>query len=135
MTMTVCIVCGEPSTGPRCPEHALRDLRGSARARGYDARWDRLSKRARKLQPWCTDCGATEALTTDHSPQAWQRAEAGLALRLEDVEVVCGPCNNRRGAARGPQTRGVEVPPGGFGPSSHPKFGSHSADHTPRPAA
>jgi len=32
----------------------------SARELGYDAQWDRLSKRARRMQPFCIDCGSTE---------------------------------------------------------------------------
>ena len=40
-------------------------------------------------------------LTTDHSPTAWKRREAGLAIRLRDVSVVCRRCNSERGAARG----------------------------------
>ena len=50
---------GQPTAGTRCPEH-----------RGYDRRWRVLSERARKLQPWCSDCGATEDLQADHSPEA-----------------------------------------------------------------
>jgi 5-methylcytosine-specific restriction enzyme A len=60
-----------------------------------------LSRRARRLQPFCTDCGSTEDLQTDHTPEAWKRKAAGKPLRLADVEVVCGPCNRARGAARG----------------------------------
>ncbi|MCH9668949.1 MAG: hypothetical protein K0U76_03850 [Actinomycetia bacterium] len=100
MTLTACLDCGEPSTGPRCTEHTLDD-KPTAHARGYDAAWTRLSKRARRLQPFCTDCGSTEDLQTDHTPEAWARKAAGKPIRLADVEVVCGPCNRARGAARG----------------------------------
>lgn len=105
MTMTACLDCGEPTTGPRCPEHTT-DHKPTAHTRGYDAAWTRLSKRARRLQPFCTDCGSTEDLQTDHTPEAWARKAAGKPIRLQDVEVVCGPCNRARGAARGPSTRG-----------------------------
>lgn len=64
-----------------------------------------MSKRARRLQPWCSDCGSVEDLTTDHSVAAWERKDAGKAIRLEDVDVVCRSCNSRRGRAR-PQGRG-----------------------------
>ena len=76
--------------------------RGTPKARGYDAAWHRLSKRARRRQPFCSDCGREDHLTTDHSPEAWQRREAGLPVRLEDVDVVCVWCNSERGPARGP---------------------------------
>lgn len=100
MTLRPCLDCGEPATGPRCSAHTI-DTKPSASARGYDAAWARLSKRARKLQPFCTDCGCTEDLQLDHSPEAWERKSAGKVIRLDDVAVVCGPCNRSRGAARG----------------------------------
>ena len=89
MTMRPCIDCGEPTASTRCPEH-----------RGYDSDWDRLSRKARKLQRFCSDCGSTEDLQTDHSPDAWARKAAGKPIRLRDVDVVCGPCNRVRGQAR-----------------------------------
>lgn len=110
MTMRPCLDCGEPADGPRCPEHTT-DPKPVAAARGYDHAWNVLSKRARKLQPFCSDCGATEDLQCDHTPEAWARKATGKSIRLQDVDVVCGPCNVARGAARGPSaTRGM--PPG-----------------------
>ncbi len=99
-----CISCGTPSTSTRCPDcqPAREQQRGTARERGYDAAWTRLSARARRLQPFCTDCGSVEQLSADHTPEAWQRRAEGKVIRLEDVAVLCSPCNNRRGAARGP---------------------------------
>lgn len=94
-----CLVCGEPSDQTYCAEHSPSPRRPS-RAAGYDRAWDRLSARARQLQPWCTDCGATQDLTADHSRQAWARKAQGLAIRLEDVEVCCRSCNARRGRSR-----------------------------------
>ena len=110
MTLRPCIVCGEPAEGPRCGIHALR--KPAAAARGYDAHWTRLSKRARRLQPFCADCGSTEDLQADHSPEAWERKAAGLAIRLADVDVVCGPCNRSRGAARGNAVTRGDAPSG-----------------------
>ena len=103
MTLTSCLECGEPSNGPRCDEHRPPSVSRPSRAAGYDTAWDRLSRRARKLQPFCSDCGATDDLTCDHSPEAWERKSRGLAIRLVDVDVVCRSCNSRRGRAR---TRG-----------------------------
>lgn len=100
MTLRPCLDCGEPSTGPRCPEHTV-DPKPPATARGYDWQWTQLSRRARRLQPFCLDCGATQDLQTDHTPEAWARKAAGLPVRLQDIDVVCGPCNRARGAARG----------------------------------
>jgi len=73
----------------------------SARELGYDAQWDRLSKRARRMQPFCIDCGSTEDLQADHSPEAWARKAAGKAIRLVDIAVCCGACNRARRQARG----------------------------------
>ena len=106
MTLRPCLTCGEPTEGSRCdecaPAHARthRTVKRSARDRGYDAAWDALSKRARRLQPFCSDCGTTEDLTTDHSPAAWQRRAEGPPIRLRDVDVVCRSDNARRGRAR-----------------------------------
>jgi 5-methylcytosine-specific restriction endonuclease McrA len=106
MTLRPCLDCGEPAAGPRCPEHTV-DRKPPAAERGYDGAWTRLSKRARRLQPFCTDCGSTEDLQADHTPEAWARKAAGKAIRLQDIRVVCGPCNRAAGAARGPSaTRG-----------------------------
>lgn len=107
MTPRPCLDCGAPSASTRCTG-----------CRGYDSEWERLSRKARKLQPFCSDCGATENLQADHSPEAWARRAAGKPIRLKDVDVVCGPCNTDRGQARpnpqGPQqysrTEGGEKP-------------------------
>lgn len=105
--MKICLNCGEPSEQNYCAEHLVETRKaqrskktGSASARGYDARWARLSRKARKLQPFCTDCGATEDLQLDHSPEAWERYYSGKVIRLCDTTVLCGPCNRARGQAR-----------------------------------
>lgn len=97
-----CLDCGEPTDATRCEQCRPRDPQlKSTRERGYGTTWRKLSERARRLQPWCTDCGTVNDLTADHSPEAWQRYEAGKTIRLDDIEVVCRPCNSRRGKARG----------------------------------
>lgn len=100
MTLRPCVVCGEPTPQSRCDQHTIRRPK-SPRDHGYDAAWDRLSKRARRLQPWCSGCGSTEDLTTDHLPEAWAAKEAGKTVTLAMVDVLCRACNTRRGAARG----------------------------------
>ncbi|WP_024444370.1 hypothetical protein [Mycolicibacterium iranicum] len=100
MTLQPCLDCGQPATGPRCPEHTV-DTKAPAGDRGYDWQWTKLSRTARRLQPFCSDCGTTENLQCDHTPHAWARKAAGKPLRLKDIDVVCGPCNRARGAARG----------------------------------
>ena len=112
MLKSICPRCGvawEPvDTTAECKECRPRDdgskdkyIRGSRHKRGYGYRWDKLSKRARELQPFCSDCGKTTDLTADHSMEAWRRHDAGLPIRLQDIDVVCAQCNTDRGAARG----------------------------------
>lgn len=100
MLMKPCIECGELSDAARCPEHTPVKFVAPTTARGYGSAWQKLSVRARRLQPFCSDCGATDDLTADHSPEAWERHAAGLPIRLADVDVVCRSCNSKRGRAR-----------------------------------
>lgn len=112
MLKSICPRCGiawEPTDSrAECKSCRPRDdgttdkyLRGNRHERGYGNRWARLSKRARELQPFCSDCGRTDTLTADHSIEAWKRHDAGLPVRLQDIDVVCRQCNTDRGAARG----------------------------------
>lgn len=120
--MKPCLDCGELSQRSRCPEcetthrrstrneyqrRARADgrLARSTTAQGYDSRWKRLSALARKKQPFCVDCGATDDLQADHTPEAWERKRRGKAIRLQDIDVVCRSCNIKRGAARGDNVR------------------------------
>ena len=96
-----CNRCGDviPS-GSHCT--ACRPPVPSARRRGYNTQHDKLSRRARALQPWCSRCGATEQLELDHAAETWERAAAGKTLTLADYRgVYCRDCNRLNGAARG----------------------------------
>lgn len=125
MTWTVCLDCGEPAPATRCPdcqterEARVTAAKGSATARGYGSAWQRLSARARRLQPFCLDCGTADDLTSDHL--VWP------ARTLADVEVVCRPCNSRRGAVRGAKGRGPNPEVRSLGPVGKAKFPSHSS--------
>lgn len=109
--LSTCADCGELTDATYCAEHRPKDNRGKNRRHaGYDAAWDRLSTRARKLQPFCSVPGCTSMdLTVDHTPEAWERKEQGKTIRLADVVVLCRSHNSRAGAARGDKTRGVGV--------------------------
>lgn len=126
MTLSPCIECGEPTTGPRCTEHQLSSPPKalSPTELGYDSTWRRLSERARRLQPWCSDCHTTEDLTTDHSERAWRRRAEGKVIRLRDVDVVCRSCNAKRGRARPTGEDPRETP-------SDPAGQAESPLHTP----
>lgn len=83
----------------RCRE-CLRDYyrerrkrRGSTAQRGYDNEWRKLSEQAIAAQPYCSVCGTTDDLTTDHvDPRT--RGMAGLTLN--DVQVLCRFHNSQR---------------------------------------
>lgn len=98
--MKPCVRCGEPTPGSYCP--ACQPKRND-RARDVSrdtAAWQKLSKRARRLQPFCTACGSTDDLQTDHTPRAWARVEAKKILRLCDCVVLCRVCNNTAGSSK-----------------------------------
>jgi hypothetical protein len=100
--LKACSDCGTPTDRARCPDcQRPAAPKESATARGYDAAWERLSKRARRLQPFCSDCGTTEDLTTDHSEAAWKRKDAGKPIRLVDVTSCAGA------ATRSEEPRGL----------------------------
>ncbi len=130
-----CLTCGAPTADTRCPEHATaaqtarHRFRGSPRARGYDRQWDLLSARARRLQPWCSWCGVTESLTTDHLPSAWARKAAGKPIRLRDVRVLCGTCNTNAGSSRPVDDQGT----GALRRRSGPRAKAHNPSHTAWP--
>ena len=83
------------------PERDYATRTKTTHERGYTERWNRLSRKARALQPFCSDCGTMDDLTADHTEQAWQRFDAGKLIRLRDIDVVCRSCNSARGKARG----------------------------------
>lgn len=91
-----CLECGDLSEDARCPEHQRRELprpnRPTTAQLGYGGKWQRLSRKARRLQPWCSWCLTEDDLTTDHL--VWP------ARSLEDVQVLCRPCNSRKGVLR-----------------------------------
>lgn len=84
--------------------------------RGYDHAWRRLSKEARRLHPFCMDCGTHEDLTADHL--RWP------ARTLADVEVVCRACNSRRGPLRkNGKHSSIRVPLHGYAEPMHEGWG------------
>jgi 5-methylcytosine-specific restriction protein A len=102
-----CLGCGtlvptvKKNAGARCSSCENARKRSNPRTetpkpssvrRGYDHAWRRLSREARRLHPFCMDCGTDADLTADHL--RWP------ARSLADVEVVCRSCNSRRGAIR-----------------------------------
>lgn len=90
--LKLCVECGEPCVDGRCDAHRPIKDQTTRRTRaqtGYTSAWDRLSLKARRLQPWCSDCGTKTDLTADHL--RWP------ARTINDVDVVCRSCNSQRG--------------------------------------
>ena len=120
MIQRPCLNCQELTTNStRCDDcrrahdreaEAVRYAKHGRRQRreGHDsAAWRRLSKRARKLQPWCNLCGRRadeledyERLELDHLPSAWNKYEHNKPILLTDVQVLCNTCNNKLGSSR-----------------------------------
>ena len=106
-----CIGCGDviPS-GSLCADGRPRDRKVSARTRGYGTAWDRLSKRARRLQPWCESCGAVDDLQADHTPEASERKAAGKPIRLHDIRIYSrGGGTKERAEGRFPAAVSIEA--------------------------
>ena len=116
--MILCPNCRRLSdTSPctACKRQANR-RRGAPATRGYGVEWQALSRRARRMQPWCSTCGATEDLTVDHLVPL---AETGTAVRptLADIQVLCRSCNSSKGAAGSTGPTELLAPPLPGGPA------------------
>ena len=120
MIQRPCLSCGELTTNStRCDDcrrahdreaEAARYAKHGRRQRreGHEsAAWRRLSKKARKLQPWCNLCGRRadelehyERLELDHLSSAWAKYHDNKPILLTDVQVLCNTCNNKLGSSR-----------------------------------
>lgn len=133
-----CMKCGVLSPTTTCPEHTIvseRYPKGNTTQRGYGSAWQKLSRRARRLQPFCTKCGSNEDLTLDHSEEAWEAFEAGKPITLALVTVLCRSCNSQKGQARPNNTeRTPTVNDGGKGLSGSfmTPGARHNFSYTPR---
>lgn len=104
MTARPCLRCGEPTTATYCPACRPADRRDRTGDPRWTARWRRLSRQARRLQPACSNCGATTDLTTDHRQPI---AAGGPAFpNLTGLDVLCRSCNSTK-ATRKPGERPV----------------------------
>ena len=100
--MRVCSGCGIITANRRCPDcqRTYETQRGRRTAHGrYDAKWVKLSARAKVEHPWCSVCGhpgdADNPLTGDHiTPH-----RAGGKNVRSNVQVMCRRCNSRKGAS------------------------------------
>lgn len=116
MPLKPCITCGEPGENARCTDcqtahdaqYVRRSVKVAPAKQGYDRRWRKLSERARRIQPWCSDCGTPDRLTADHLPEAWEAYYAGKPITLAMIDVCCAACNKDRGSSRPGGQRSIE---------------------------
>ena len=90
-----CSGCGVLVRDSRCSSCSrLQQLRNPRRRHSqYDYEWQKMSKLARTLQPYCTKCGTTKDLTADHILSI---AQGGLNT-LDNISVLCRKCNSSKG--------------------------------------
>ncbi|RPJ52677.1 MAG: HNH endonuclease [Acidobacteria bacterium] len=85
---------------PLCSVHRLlREMRrGSARARGYDAAWDRRRRQVLHEEPWCRLCLAAGRRTPSvHVDHIKPKSDGGTDDR-DNLRGLCPSCHNRRTA-------------------------------------
>lgn len=98
MSLKPCIAprCGELSEESRCPEHRIKYRpKSTKRSRNNPTRWKALSRRLRRLQPWCTQCNATEHLTVDHIVPV--SVDPDREFDESNLQVLCKSCNSQKG--------------------------------------
>lgn len=114
--LTSCLECGEPSEGTRCDEHAIKRQPRAWTARDT-GRWRRLSRRLRKMQPFCLQCGTPDDLTVDHIVPL---DAGGDPFDVSNLQVICRRHNSMKGTTWGETP--PPVPPRAAGEA---KFASH----------
>lgn len=94
--MTPCLYCGVLSRSSTCKQclYAIqaRDPKRRERNKAYDHEWNKLSRLARQIQPWCSRCGSQKDLTADH---ILSLANGG-SNTLSNIMVLCRSCNSSK---------------------------------------
>jgi 5-methylcytosine-specific restriction endonuclease McrA len=90
-----CPGCGILVRDSRCKQCArLQQARNPRRRHNqYDYEWQKMSRLARALQPWCTKCLSTQDLTADHILSI----KNGGLNTLDNISVLCRKCNSSKG--------------------------------------
>ena len=92
-----CLYCGVISRGSVCRQCKAaiesKDIKRQERNRAYDYEWQKMSRLARKIQPWCSRCGSKNDLTADH---ILSLANGGSNI-LENIMILCRRCNSSKG--------------------------------------
>lgn len=96
MLMQPCVECGDLSTKNRCEAHQLPSApkdRGRHVAHANRARWANLSRRLRRMSPFCEMCGTKDDLTVDHIVRVTDRPE--WTYEVDNLRVLCRTHNSR----------------------------------------
>lgn len=91
--------CGGIKTGGKCERCGTRKEQGRAsrHQRGYDSRWDKVSKRSKQELPWCIPCWeagrvTVERIETHHCVKIIHAAE--LRLDASNLLNCCSACHH-----------------------------------------
>jgi len=91
-----CLYCGVVSRGSTCRQCTAviqsHDINRQIRNKQYDYKWQKLSRYARTIQPYCSRCGSSRDLTADH---ILSLADGGQNI-LENIMVLCRSCNSSK---------------------------------------
>ena len=91
-----CLYCGILSRGSTCKScvNAIqsRDPKRAERNKRYNSEWQRLSRLARELQPWCSRCGSQKDLTADH---ILSLSDGGQNI-MSNIMILCRSCNSSK---------------------------------------
>jgi len=91
-----CLYCGVVSRGSTCRQCTAviqsRDINRQIRNKQYDYKWQKLSRYARTIQPYCSRCGSQRDLTADH---ILSLADGGQNT-LDNIMVLCRSCNSSK---------------------------------------
>jgi 5-methylcytosine-specific restriction protein A len=66
-------------------------MRPTARARGYDSKWDKERAAYLVANPRCVRCGAPSTVVNHKTPH---RGDRSLFWRRSNWEPTCAPCHN-----------------------------------------
>lgn len=90
----VCSVCG-PLVRARQVEHDQR--RGSARERGYDARWEKVRRLHLMAEPLCRMCGqAGRVMLASMVDHIVPIADGGAVLDDDNLQSLCRRCHDAK---------------------------------------
>lgn len=108
--LKTCLECGELSEQSRCPKHRTEynRERGSAAARGYDAKWRKMRKAAvvAHIQRFGEVCPGWKR-DPHTAPKATLEGDHRVSLAMggknepSNIDVLCRSCNARKGMSSG----------------------------------